>query len=61
MHGDEIVWDEFVGDELLGDESSRIRLTTGVKVARSVIGTKGGDLQYPDIYKLLLSLTHGSR
>ena len=31
----------------------------GFKVTRSVIGTKEGDLQYPYIYKLLLSLTHG--
>ena len=33
-------------------------LLTGFKVTRSVIGAEGGDLQYLDIYKLLLSLTH---
>ena len=35
-------------------------LSTGVKVTRSVIRTKGRDLQYLDIYKLLLRLTHGT-
>ena len=38
----------------------RLSILTGGKVTKSVTGTKGGDLQYLDIYKLLLGLTHGS-